>query len=79
MADSRKFYYKLTVGTTITDPEALDAHLKRMLGDVRSNSGGSDEPWEFEVFCESCQYAIGTGDHASGIIWDSSCEHSPDQ
>ena len=62
MSDDPKFYYRLVVGTSITDREALEAHLQRMLRDVSTNSGGLDTPWEFEVFCWPCREMIGFGD-----------------
>ncbi|MGA0398171.1 MAG: hypothetical protein ACO3O3_13500 [Ilumatobacteraceae bacterium] len=76
MTDDPKFYYRLMVGTTITDPTELSNHLKRMIADVSANSGGVDEGWEYEVFCGACRYMVGVGDAVSGIGWFSpSCSH----
>lgn len=77
MSDDPKFYYRLVVGTSITDREALDAHLKRMLGDVSANSGGVDTPWEFEVFCWPCREMIGVGDTDFETDWGFPCVHNP--
>ena len=76
MTDDPKFYYRLVVGTTITDPTELSNHLKRMIANVYTNSDGVDEGWEFEVFCGACRSEVGVGDEVSGIGWfPPSCSH----
>lgn len=74
MIDNPKFYYRLVVGTYITDRTELENHLKRMLADVSANSGGVDRGWEFEVFCWPCRDMVAVGDQLS-TDWFPSCEH----
>ena len=54
-----RYYYRLVLGTTITNPEELKDHLTRSLADTAERSGSVDEPWNAEVFCRDCGTELG--------------------
>ena len=54
-----RYYYRLVLGTTITDPNELRIHVERTLAEAAARSGSTDEPWNAEVFCRDCGDELG--------------------